>query len=247
MNILKRLLAGAGCALLLFTAVVLSARKARVAYVAQETAAAPARTVYLTFDDGPSANTEKILDVLDEYGVKATFFVTGQFPDYFPALTRAAESGHLIAPHSYTHEFSKIYSGVDAFFDDQQQILDVIFTYTATTPSLLRFPSGSSNTVGGRSIMKKLVAQCAKRGIAYCDWNVDSRDWQNNRSAASITDNVLTGVERTLDDSIVILMHDAPFAPHTPEALASIIEELQNQGFAFDTVDHIPAECHHKI
>lgn len=209
------------------------------------------KTVYLTFDDGPSSNSQKILDVLDKHGVKATFFVTGQYEDYFNMLTALDSAGHLVAPHSNTHKFSQIYKSSEAFWKDQQDILNTILTYTAKTPNIMRFAGGSSNTVyrsySDKSLMKRLTNECAERGITYVDWNVDSKDWQNNRSADSICKNVLAGMKECTDSYYVILMHDCPSAPNTAAALDSLIVQLTALGYSFDTLDHLSVACHHGL
>ncbi|MBR3635842.1 MAG: polysaccharide deacetylase family protein, partial [Lachnospiraceae bacterium] len=89
--------------------------------------ALPGKKVYLTFDDGPSPNTEKILDILDEYDVKATFFVTGyqaeKHPEWYKEIV---DRGHTIGMHSYSHVYSDIYSSTDAFFADIDKLHDYI-------------------------------------------------------------------------------------------------------------------------
>ena len=209
------------------------------------------KTIFLTFDDGPSAKTPDILKVLEQHGVSATFFVTGQNADCLPLLTEIDGQGHLVAPHTYSHRFSEIYSGEQAFWKDQQKILSEILTYTATTPSLLRFAGGSSNTVyrnyAPANLMDVLTDGCEQRNITYVDWNIDSRDWENNRSAAGIYSSVMTQINRCTDTEIVVLFHDAPCAPNTAAALGDIIEALKQQGYAFDTADHLTADCHHNF
>lgn len=236
------------CAILLSVAVYASAE--RFSSSARAAASAtPTKTVYLTFDDGPSATTERVLAALEREGVVATFFVTAQYESYLPLLAKIDEAGHLVAPHSASHRFSKIYASSESFWADQQKILDIIFTHTAKTPAHMRFAGGSSNTAsfpyGGRNIMKTLVRECRERSITYHDWNVDSGDWQNNRSADSIVKKVLTGVKNCTERDIVILFHDAPSAPNTPEALSRIIAELKAQGYRFGRLDDIAAPAHH--
>ena len=83
------------------------------------------KVVYLTFDDGPSANTQRVLDILDQYDAKATFFITAQQPDYFPMIKKVYDEGHTIGLHSYTHEYDQVYASVDAYFDDLEKIGEV--------------------------------------------------------------------------------------------------------------------------
>ena len=85
-----------------------------------------AKIVYLTFDDGPSENTAKVLDVLKQYGIKATFFVTGNNAGYRENIVRAYQEGHAIGLHSYTHQYASVYSSVDAYFQDLSQVGDMV-------------------------------------------------------------------------------------------------------------------------
>ena len=82
------------------------------------------KILYFTFDDGPSANTEKILDILDKYGAKATFFVTGHEPEYRPMIAEAYRRGNTIGMHSYTHDYATIYQSADAFIGGLSQLAD---------------------------------------------------------------------------------------------------------------------------
>ncbi len=207
--------------------------------------------VYLTFDDGPSANTEKILDVLAEYEVPAAFFVSGQYPEYFPLLSRAAAEGHYVAAHTYSHVFSEIYASSEAFWADQERILDLIFLYTAEQPRLLRFAGGSSNTVsysyGGRGLMRELIKQAESSGLDYVDWNVDASDSLGHDSVQSVIARVVSGVGDVSGRSAVVLMHDTPSAPSTPQALAQIITQLRERGYVFARIDEMPDECHQTL
>ena len=105
------------------------------------------KTVYLTFDDGPSKNTQRVLDVLDRYGVKATFFVTGHEPDYRPMIKRAYDDGNSIGLHTMTHDYAQVYSSEDAYFSDLDQVGQVVKDQIGFVPYLVRFPGGASNTV----------------------------------------------------------------------------------------------------
>ncbi|MBO4461285.1 MAG: polysaccharide deacetylase family protein, partial [Lachnospiraceae bacterium] len=105
-----------------------------------------AKKVYLTFDDGPSHNTELILDILKEYNVKATFFVIGRNDEYSKSLyKRIVDEGHTIALHSYTHRYSSIYASLDAYKEDLQKISDLVYDATGVRSKFIRFPGGSSN------------------------------------------------------------------------------------------------------
>ena len=109
------------------------------AYAGASPNASPASTwprkVYLTFDDGPSANTEKIFDSLDHYGVKGNFFVVGtDNADLREMYKRIVDEGHVLCMHSYTHKYNEIYSSVDAFTKDLDKISELLYDVTGTKP-----------------------------------------------------------------------------------------------------------------
>ena len=109
-----------------------------------------AHKVYLTFDDGPSANTLKILDILEEYGVKATFFTVGTAGEgEEEILKQIVEAGHTLGMHSYTHDYSELYSSVENFAADFAREQEFLYGVTGVKSKVYRFPGGSSNTVSG--------------------------------------------------------------------------------------------------
>ncbi len=209
------------------------------------------KTVYLTFDDGPSKNTDALLDLLDEEGVKATFFVTGQDEAHFDCIARADAAGHLIALHTYTHDFDEIYASDEAFWQDIDRLDALVFAQTGKHSGYLRFPGGSSNSVskryGGSEIMKTLTAQCAQRGIVYIDWNVDTKDAEGGaKSADYIVERALRGAEDVSGD-LVILMHDGTANKTVTDAVRALIEQFREQGCIFDTLDHLAEPVHHHL
>ncbi len=183
------------------------------------------RRVYLTFDDGPSIYTTRILDILDEYGVKATFFVTGEEAETNPERYRAiVERGHSIGMHSFTHVYSDVYKSKENFIKDLNKIRDYISETTGVTPEIYRFPGGSSNTVS-KTDMDELCDYLTEQGIVYYDWNISSGDASHYPlSAQRITKNCLKNV--TNFHEAVILMHDVSTKATTVEALPAIIEGL---------------------
>ena len=103
-------------------------------------------TIYLTFDDGPGKYTEELLSILDKYNIKATFFVTNQFPEYQYLINMEYEKGHTVGIHTYTHKWS-IYESVESYLEDFNKISNIIFEQTGQYTKIFRFPGGSSNTV----------------------------------------------------------------------------------------------------
>jgi len=183
------------------------------------------RKVYLTFDDGPSENTGAILDILQEYDVKATFFVTGQQALSHPERYREiAERGHTLGMHSYSHKYSEIYKTVDDFGEDLLLLQTFLEDTTGVTPSYYRFPGGSSNTVS-KMPMSQLCDYLTDNGITYFDWNVSSKDAVSPmRPAQEIVRNCTQNLENF--DNAVILLHDAANKTSTVEALPEIIEYI---------------------
>ncbi len=183
------------------------------------------RKVYLTFDDGPSENTRAILDVLKEYNVKATFFVTGQQALSHPERYREiAQEGHTLAMHSYSHKYSEIYETVDSFGEDLLLLQTFLEETTGVTPMFYRFPGGSSNTVSNMP-MSQLCDYLADNGITYFDWNITSKDAVSPmRPAEEIVTNCTQNLENF--DNAVILLHDAANKTSTVEALPEVIEYI---------------------
>ena len=137
------------------------------------------KIVYLTFDDGPSKNTQRVLDILDQYGAKATFFVVGHDPDHYDMIKKAYDDGNTIGLHSFTHDYAQVYSSEDAYFNDLDQIAQVVNDQIGYVPYLVRFPGGSSNTISEKycpGIMDVLVNDVPARGYQYYDWNASSGD-----------------------------------------------------------------------
>jgi peptidoglycan/xylan/chitin deacetylase (PgdA/CDA1 family) len=181
--------------------------------------------VYLTFDDGPSENTRAILDVLKEYDVKATFFVTGQQALSHPERYREiAAEGHTLGMHSYSHKYSEIYETVDSFGEDLLMLQSFLEDTTGITPIFYRFPGGSSNTVSEMP-MSQLCDYLTDNGITYFDWNVSSKDAVSPmRPAQEIVKNCTQNLENF--DNAVILLHDAANKTSTVDALPEIIEYI---------------------
>lgn len=181
------------------------------------------RRVYLTFDDGPSSNTDKILDILDQYGVKATFFVVGR-EDLAEQYKRIVADGHTLAMHSYSHKYKEIYSSLDAYQQDLEKLHDFLYEITGEDCNIVRFPGGSSNTVS-RVDMRDLAAYLDEEGMVYFDWNISSGDAvKGSISADQIARNVLDNINKY--DNAVILFHDAGDKRSTVAALPVIIEKI---------------------
>lgn len=192
------------------------------------------KTVYLTFDDGPSKSvTPLILDLLKEENIKATFFVLGARAKSNPEiLKREYLEGHYIANHGYSHIYGNIYSSPQAVLDEYNKTRDIVKEILGTDYDghLFRFPGGST---GGkyRTIKAEAKTLLNDNNIAYIDWNSLSSDAAGAKTKEAIIQNTIDTVGDK--NSVVILMHDAGDKILTYEALPDIITYLREQGYMF--------------
>ncbi len=194
--------------------------------------------VYLTFDDGPSKNTYKILDILKENNAVATFFVNGR-PGYEDAYLRMIKEGNKIGNHTYSHDYKKVYSSVEGFNEEVDKLNSFLGSIGIEKSNILRYPGGSNNTVsinyGGKDIMKKIIKEQYNKGYDYFDWNVSSED------ATAITVDKQTIIKSVKNGckgkkKVVILFHDSQPKTTTVEALPEIISYLKSEGYEFRTL-----------
>ncbi|MBQ9845507.1 MAG: polysaccharide deacetylase [Oscillospiraceae bacterium] len=181
--------------------------------------------VYLTFDDGPSANTEKVLDILKANDIKATFFVVNSNIEAHQYLyKRIVDEGHTLGIHTYSHQYKKIYNSVDDYLADFNQIFNKVYELTGVKPTVFRFPGGSIN-VYNHQIYFELISEMLRRGFVYYDWNVSSGDAGQTFTSAAIHQAVVNGAINK--DKSVVLMHDSSTKAATVGALQSIIDSLK--------------------
>lgn len=192
--------------------------------------------VYLTFDDGPSSNTDEILDILDQYGVKATFFVIGkEDPEAQEAYKRIAEEGHTLGMHSYSHQYSLIYNSLEDFEADFTKLQSYLYDLTGVESQFYRFPGSSSNQISNTD-MGEFFEYLDEVGVTYFDWNVSSGDATNQAyTKEEIVNNVLNDVVKY--KTSVVLLHDSDAKGTTVEALAPLIEGLQSIGAEILPID----------
>lgn len=202
------------------------------------------KVIYLTFDDGPGSYTEKVLNTLAKYNVKATFFVTHQFSSYVSLIKKEYEQGHTVAVHSYTHNWN-IYKSVDAYVKDFNKMNDDIEKYTGSRSQVFRFPGGSSNTVSrsySKGVVKAIASKLTSEGYVYFDWDVDSGD-AAGASRSKIYNNVVNGAKSC--SKCVVLMHD--IKSNTVNELDNILKTLTSKGYKFGTLSTNSPTVHHKI
>lgn len=204
------------------------------------------KTIYLTFDDGPSSVTPKILDILKKENVKATFFMIGKDDSYNDIIKRVKEEGHTVAIHSNTHNYEQIYTSVDSYFNDLYALRDKLKKITGEEATIIRFPGGSSNTVSrfNPGIMTTITKEVTRRGFHYFDWNIDSGDTGRIGSDA-IVKNVTSQLGSY--HTYVVLMHDYWQNQQTADALERIIHYGKEHGYHFDRITNSTPLVQHSV
>lgn len=199
-------------------------------------AASGDKVVYLTFDDGPCASTERLLNVLDELDVKATFFVTGQYgtdEQVVEWIRLTKERGHVVAPHTYSHEYEAVYASLDAYLEDFKQIEKLITKGTGERTRLFRFPGGS-NTGYNQKIREALLTKMTNDGYIYHDWNASNGDSEGYDDAGQVA--------RALEECrtsgrAVLLMHNTPDKDMVIDVLPQIVNQLKAEGYRFAVLE----------
>jgi len=205
------------------------------------------RSVYLTFDDGPSKNTDKILDILAQYNVKATFFCLGKEDEESLArYKRIVDEGHTLAMHSYSHTYSTIYASEESFIEDFENLRKLLKDATGVESKIYRFPGGSSNQVSDTDI-NIYIDYLGRNDVSYFDWNVSSGDASSMPyTSDELVENVVNNVVKYKES--VVLMHDADSKEKTVEALPTILDKLLEMDCKILPItEDTPAIHHNKI
>lgn len=204
------------------------------------------KIIYLTFDDGPGPYTAELLDILDKYNVKATFFVTNQYPSYRSLIAEEYNRGHTVAIHTYSHDYSDIYSSEKHYFEDLYKMQQIIMDETGDLTRLIRFPGGSSNTVSKnykKGIMTSLSRSLSDKNFVYFDWNVSSGDAGETTDTKDVVENVINGCQQF--DKSVVLQHD--IKAFSVNAVEDIIKWGQANGYTFLPLRVDSFNAHHGI
>lgn len=213
---------------------------------ASEPVALNGKKVYLTFDDGPSDNTDAILDILAEYNVKATFFVVVNDDSHADQLNRIVKEGHTLGLHSACHVYSKIYKNLFSFEKDVSNVHNTVERITGVDSKYYRFPGGSSNVVSDVS-KQACIDYLHDNGYEYYDWNAESCDAEDlSLSPEQLNENVMSSV-RNNEGSSVVLMHDLDDHYNTVSALPALIETLQAEGYELCAIDENAPTFQHYI
>lgn len=204
------------------------------------------KTVYLTFDDGPSNHTDQILDMLDKYGIKATWFVCGKPSDANKEMIKEiSDRGHTIGLHSYSHDYD-IYKSLDAFEKDYNKLAELLKEILGYEPKYFRFPGGSSNNYCKSLTIQPFIKFVMNRGCNYYDWNVINCDADGKKHTnQEMIDSVVNGCVD--HETCMVLMHDTNAKMQTLETLEETIQILVSKGAKFDKItDETPLIQHRK-
>ncbi|NRR20088.1 exo-beta-N-acetylmuramidase NamZ domain-containing protein [Brevibacillus sp. MS2.2] len=205
------------------------------------------KIAYLTFDDGPSPVTPRVLDTLKTHQVKGTFFIVGrEVAGHEAILKRIVAEGHAVGGHSYSHNYQLVYKNMESFFADVEKGSQMIEKVTGVKPTVFRYPGGSTNTVSLKyqdpkrynkqhTVMQAIKAEAQQRGYTFIDWNVTNGDARSNKyTAAQALANIKQQVKSQKE--IVVLMHDSSTKSPTVEALPEIISYLKQKGYRFEVI-----------
>lgn len=192
-------------------------------------------TVYLTFDDGPSDNTYSILSYLEQYNVKATFFVVpNRSEGCYAKLKAIAAAGHSIGVHSASHVYNDIYSSVEAYLDDFHEAWDIIYDATGIKTEIFRFPGGSVNDFNTET-RDKIIQEMTRRGFRYYDWNVESGD-VDGATWTDMYNSIPSDIANCYRS--IVLMHDSNSTPNTVLVLGDVLHVLVSDGYKFDKINN---------
>ncbi len=201
------------------------------------------KVCYLTFDDGPSTtNTPKILDILKENNVKATFFVNkkGEKTGTYDALyKRIVDEGHTIGNHTATHQYDSVYTDLEGFMEEFEGLQNFVYSKTGVYPQVFRFPGGSGNGVHKKhneNIMPLAITALKQIGVNYYDWNINSTD--ANVGLQTVENIIKYSTNVGNRKRIIILMHDMSSKTTTPEALPEVIRILREKGYEFRALNN---------
>ena len=194
------------------------------------------KVVYITIDDGPTTGTPKLLNILDQYDAKATWFVTAQFMEgsaLEDMIKQIHDSGHAVGVHTFSHQYKKIYQSVDAYMEDYNKMNKIIESATGESSNLFRFPGGS-NAGYNKKIRRQLLDHVKEEGLVYYDWNAFTGDTDGLSRSEMISKAVK---ECSYNNKAILLMHDVPRKDTVIDALPDILQALKDKGYEFRALD----------
>ncbi len=197
---------------------------------------ASSKVCYLTFDDGPSKNSEQILDILAKYDVKATFFLIGSEirEENREIIERIVKDGHAIGLHSNVHRFEKLYVSADVCVQDFEAQYKLLKEEYGIDTKIFRFPGGSAcSYMNGQR--QAYIDAMHENGFIGFDWHVSGEDSYGNPTVWSIQKKIFDNIDDYKNP--IILLHDINSADATVDALPGILEQLKNKGYSFETLE----------
>ena len=191
-------------------------------------------SIYLTIDDGPTQYTSSIVDLLNQYNAKATFFVIGShIPEYEQSIRKLYISGHQIGLHSFSHAKEQFYASPEAMLDELQQTNGLIRDILQTQSRIVRLPFGSSE----REFSESFRTALHDAGYLYWDWTIQSNDLNQNSSPYTVYRNIITQLSESTREEEVILLHDNE---RTLEILPLLLDYLnENSQYSLKTISSL--------
>jgi peptidoglycan-N-acetylglucosamine deacetylase len=203
------------------------------------------KIIYLTFDDGPSKNiTAQILKILNENQIKGTFFLVGQYVNYYPELVKKIdEQGEVIGIHSDTHIYKNIYKNNEALLRDVNTLEKKLYHILNKKTVLYRFPGGSTEVEQrlGAKNKKQIIQTLNQEGYRCFDWDASLGDSGNT---GKTVEKMLQDVQKEIKGKsrVIVLSHDMGLMKNTPAVISGLIKYCRKEGYVFDTLDHYPGQ-----
>lgn len=202
------------------------------------------KLIYLSFDDGPCEYTDRVLELLEKYNAKATFFVVGSSPEeYHDRIEKINALGHQVGIHALNHDYSTLYSTEEYFFEDFMQMQSFIYKHTGSYATICRFPGGSETaynflgrrTEGGFEVIKQRLADM---GVRYYDWNVKIEG--EGRGGDDLYYSFVRQVSE--NSTPVCLQHDTRL--YSVNTLERLLQWGTENGYTFAAIDTSTPEIH---
>lgn len=201
------------------------------------------KVIYLTFDDGPSdIVTNKILDILKEKNVKATFFIVGRkIHGREETMKRINNEGHSIGLHTYTHDYKKIYTSPKSFVDEMERTGEEVKRATGITANIIRFPGGTKPYLN-----KSLLNSLHQKNYRIFDWNAALTDGLNPKAS---TGKLVKESSKIIGNrsKVILLMHCDAANANTCKALPKIIDSYREKGYIFKSITNDTPEFYFRF
>ena len=199
------------------------------------------KLLYLTFDDGPGKNTGRILETLEKYNAKASFFFIGR--KGFSYVSEILAAGHTLGMHGYTHNKDVCYGDDQIFLQELEQFREELAQHTDYVPRVIRFPFGSANKINKEDpdVMKRLCKRVQEAGYRYFDFDVVARDTFDNKTPEAVFNAVISGIVATEQKHTVIVLHEP--LDHSADAVERILIWGILNGYTFLPITDDTPDC----